>query len=98
MASRRKPRRPQWKSPSRMRKNSRPIKLSTGIAEIAVQGRHRAGRDAALEAVAHDEVGAGAQLVDERHRGGEVVAVVGVAHDDVAARARPRCPPSSAAP
>ena len=35
------------------------------VAELAVQARHRARLDAALEAVAHDQVVARAQLVDE---------------------------------
>ena len=49
------------------------------------------GRDAALEAVAHDEVGAAAQLGrGSASRLREVVAVVGVAHDDVAAARRAR--------
>jgi hypothetical protein len=54
------------------------------VAEIAVQGRHRAGRDPAPETVAHDEVGAAAQLLHEGVEPGEIVAVVAVAHDDVA--------------
>ena len=62
--SREKPRRPQWKSPTGIWKNSRPMKRQHRIAQIAVQARHGAGRDPALEAVAHDQVGAVAQLVD----------------------------------
>jgi hypothetical protein len=33
-----------------------------------MERRHRAGRDAAAEAIAHHEVVAGAQLLDERHQ------------------------------
>src|SRR3546814_18125245 len=43
---------------------------------------HRAGFDPALEAIAHHEVGAAAQSLDERFEILEVVAVVGVTHDD----------------
>src|SRR6516165_5896475 len=53
------------------------------VAEVAVQGGHRARGDAALEAVAHHQVRAIAQFGDERHQVAEVVAVVGVAHDHV---------------
>ena len=62
-----------------------------GVAEIPVQRRHGAGRDAALEAVAHDEIVAFPKPLDEGVEAGEVVAVVGVAHDDDSGRARPRC-------
>ncbi len=55
------------------------------IAEIAVQRRHGAGGDPALEPVAHDEVGAAAQARDERLERTEIVGVVRVAHDDEAA-------------
>ena len=59
-----------------------------GIAEVAVQKRHGAGRDAAGEAVAHDEVAAVPQLRHERVEAGEIVAVVGVADDDETAPCR----------
>ena len=53
------------------------------VAEVLVQRRHRPGRDPAPEAVAHHQVRALAQFVNERHQVGEIVAVVGVAHDHV---------------
>src|SRR5260370_21740796 len=59
------------------------------IAEIAVQGRHRPRLDAALEAVAHDEVVAGAQPLEKAAERGEIVAVVAAAHDVVRAACRP---------
>src|SRR5437667_412252 len=43
---------------------------------------------AAGEAVAHDQVGAAAELVDKGPKRREVVAVVSIAHDDVAAARR----------
>ena len=65
-----------------------PDQAEHGIAEIAVQERHGAGRDAAGKAVAHHEVGAFAQLGEKQLEAGEIVAVVGVAHDDEAAARR----------
>jgi hypothetical protein len=56
-----------------------------GIAKVLMQPWHGAGRDAALEPVAHDELGAPAQLRHEWTQVGKVVAVVGVAHDHVTA-------------
>ena len=53
-----------------------------------MERRHGAGGDAAGEAVAHDELVAGAQRGDEGVEIGEIVAVVGVAHDDVLAAGR----------
>ena len=50
-----------------------------------MQRRHGAGRDRALEARAHDELGAGAERLDERPDLAEIVGAVGVAHDDEAA-------------
>jgi hypothetical protein len=50
--------------------------------------RHGAGRDAALEAIAHHQLVAGTQRGNERIEAGEVVAVVGIAHDDVTATCR----------
>src|SRR5882757_2604709 len=55
----------------------------TGIAKIFVQRRHGAGLDAAAKAIAHDQVVAPAQFVDEIWDFAEIIAVVGVAHDDV---------------
>src|SRR6516164_5473511 len=54
------------------------------IADMPVLPRHRAVTDAAEEAVAHYEVSALAQLVDERIELRKVVAAVRVGHDDVA--------------
>ena len=56
-----------------------------GVAEVAVQLRHGAGHDAALEAVAHDQLVSRAKLRDEIVKPAEIVAVVGIAHDDVTA-------------
>ena len=88
MASRSKPRRPQWKSRIGVLEEEPAEEAQHRIAEIAVERRHGAGRDAAREAVAHHELVAGAQRCDEGIEIGEVVAVVGVAHDDVAAARR----------
>ena len=85
MASRSKPRRPQWKSPRRAAVEDPPGGGQHGVAEVAMQRRHGAGGDAAPEPVAHDELPALAQLLDESVEPAEIVAVVAVAHDDVAA-------------
>ena len=58
------------------------------VAEVPVQRGHGPGRDAAGEPVAHHQVRALAQFVNERHQGSEIIAVVGVAHDDVLALGR----------
>jgi hypothetical protein len=58
------------------------------IAEHPVKERHGAGRDAALEPVPHDELGAFAQLPDEGVEAGEIIGIIGVAHDDVFAAGR----------
>src|SRR6185436_14429807 len=55
------------------------------ITEVSMQRRHGVWADAALEAVAHHERIAAAQLLHEPVEPAEIVAVVGVAHDDVAA-------------
>src|SRR5258708_32092476 len=55
----------------------------TGIAKISVQRRHGAGLDAAAKAIAHNEVVAPAQFVDEIGNLAEIVAVIGVSHDDI---------------
>ncbi len=47
-----------------------------------MQEGHGPGRDAALEPVAHDQLCAGAQLVQQQVQALEIVGVVGVAHDD----------------
>src|SRR5499427_10221127 len=59
------------------------------IAEIAVQGGHGAGPDTALEAIAHHQLVALAQLLHEAVELAEVVTVVAVAHDDVRAASGP---------
>ena len=53
-----------------------------------MEPRHRLIGDAALEAVAHDEVRALAKLGEEAVERGKVIGVVAVAHDDVAAARR----------
>jgi hypothetical protein len=53
------------------------------VAEVAVQQRHGARRDAAGKAVAHHQVRALAQLGEKRVERAEIVAFVGVAHDHV---------------
>jgi len=63
-------------------KEQPPQKTQTRIAQIAVQRRHGAARDPALEAIAHHDVGACAQPFHKRHQLGEVVGIVGIAHDD----------------
>ena len=55
------------------------------VADPAVQPRHRARLDPTGEAVAHHEVVAVAQVLEERAEVLEVVAVVGVGHDHVGA-------------
>jgi hypothetical protein len=52
---------------------------------VLVLPGHRSRRDPAEKAVAHHEIHADTQLLDERIEPAEVVAVVSVAHDDVAA-------------
>ena len=54
------------------------------VADVLVQPRHGAGLDA-VHAVAHDEVGAVLELLEEARDLAEVVGEVGVGHDDVAA-------------
>ena len=80
--SRRKARRPQWKSPDGDAEKEAADGGEHGVAEVSMQRRHRAGLDIAAEAVAHDQVVAGSSLV--RKRGvAEVVAGVGIGHEDV---------------
>src|SRR5580692_10818703 len=59
-----------------------------GVAEIAVQRRHRARLDATPEAIAHDQRMTVAQLRDKRIDLAEIVAVVGIAHDHEPASCR----------
>src|SRR5580693_5885391 len=53
------------------------------ISQVPVQSRHRARCDPALKPVAHHQVSAAPESLDERHQGGEVIAVIGVAHDHI---------------
>src|SRR5690606_29560811 len=55
-----------------------------GIPDITVFPGHGARLDAALKAVAHDQVVAFAQFLDESWNVPEVVAGIGVGHDHVA--------------
>ena len=59
------------------------------IAEIAVKRRHCARLDAARKAVAHDQLGAILQLVDEVVELAPVVGIVGIGHDQIFAARRP---------
>ena len=60
---------PQWKSPTSRSLNSAPAEPGQHrVAEVAVQRRHGARADAALEPVAHHHVVALAELLDERAR------------------------------
>src|SRR5579883_2648017 len=59
----------------------------SGVAEISVQERHRAGLDTPKEAITHHQVIALAKLLDEIRHFAEVVAVIGIAHDDVGSAA-----------
>ena len=54
------------------------------VADVAVQPRHRARVDV-VHPVAHDELGARVELLDEARDLVEVVGQVGVGHDDVVA-------------
>src|SRR5207248_2617075 len=58
------------------------------VAEVTVQGWHRARLDTAREPVPHDEVGARTQRIHEAVERREVIAVVGVAHDHISATGR----------
>ena len=58
------------------------------VADPAILPRHGPGLDPALEAIAHHEVAACPQLLDERHEVGEIIAVIGIAHDDIDAACR----------
>ena len=58
------------------------------IAEITVQERHRTGRNAAGEAIAHDEIAAVTQFGHKKLQAGKIVTVIGVAHDDETALGR----------
>src|SRR5262245_56759840 len=53
------------------------------VAEVAMEKRHRARRNAASKAVSHDKVAAIAQSRYELIEAREIVTVVGVPHDDV---------------
>ena len=53
-----------------------------GIPEIAVQWRHRARQNSALEPVSHHQVISFAQLSDERIQLREIVTVIRIAHQN----------------
>jgi hypothetical protein len=53
-----------------------------GIAQVAMQGRHRARQDSPAEPVAHHEVESFAKFGEERVHLGEIVSVVGIAHQN----------------
>ena len=67
------------------------------VSQVAMQRRHGARLDAALEPVAHHQIVAFAQFFDEGIERAEIVAVVGVGHDDVAASRRGDAAEQSAA-
>jgi hypothetical protein len=56
-----------------------------GISQVAILPWHRAGLDPTREAVAHHQVGSGAEPLEERHHAREVVAPIRVAHHHVPA-------------
>src|SRR6266480_1045975 len=62
-----------------------PYEAEHRVAEIAMQQRHGALADAALEPVAHDQGVAFAQPCNKALQPTEVIAVVRVAHDDITA-------------
>ena len=86
-ASRRKARRPQWKSWTGAAKNRRPRAVSTGLPiqrcfQGMAPGRMRPA--ARRQAAAHDQVRTAAQARQEPRQRAEVVGAVGVAHQDEA--------------
>ena len=58
------------------------------IAEIAMQFRHGAALDTALEAVTHYQVGSIAYPLDEDVESGKIIGIICIAHDDDEATAR----------
>src|SRR6202008_2168280 len=56
-----------------------------GVAQIAVQRRHRTRLDATKEPIAHHQLIAGTKFRDEEIQAAEIVAVVGIPHNDVTA-------------
>ena len=84
-AARENPRNPQWKSRTGTLEEQAADAGEHRVADVLVLPGHRSRRDPAEKAVAHHEIHADAQLLDERIEPAEVVAVVSVAHDDVAA-------------
>ena len=56
-----------------------------GVADPAVLPGHGARQDASEKSIAHDQVVARPQPLQERVEAAEVVALVGIAHDNVAA-------------
>ena len=53
------------------------------IAQIAMQGRHGARRNAALEAIAHHQIITIAQSGDEGIKRAEIIGIIAIAHDDI---------------
>ena len=53
-----------------------------GVAQVLVRRRHRSRLDSPAEAIAHHDVVAFPQLLDEARNVGEVVTIVRIAHDD----------------
>ncbi len=80
-----KPRRPQLKSPQARVKEQSADEAQHRIAEIAIEERHRPGRDAAGKAITHDQRHTATQLRNETVEIAEIVTVIGIAHDDIAA-------------
>ena len=68
------------------------------VADPAMEPRHRAGLDATREAVAHHEVVAVAEVLEERPEVLEVVAVVGIGHEHERAAHAARMPVINALP
>src|SRR6185312_9053598 len=58
------------------------------VPQVAMQERHRARSYAALKAIAHDEIGAFAQFVEEWLQRRKIIRIIGIAHDDVSAAGR----------
>ena len=90
-ASRRKARRPQWKSWTGAVKNRRPRARQDRVADPAVLPRHGTRQDrpaARRQAAAHDQIRATTQRRQEQRQLAEIVGAVGVAHQDEPAARR----------
>src|SRR5579871_4077704 len=55
------------------------------VADVAMQPGHGPRPDAALKAIAHDQIVASAKLIKERFDVAKVVRIIGIAHDHVTA-------------